>query len=522
MLVLAGLGIGLKAGLLWLGAFPFHADEAVVGLMARHILRGEWPAFFYGQAYMGSLDAALVALAFRVVGEQVLAIRLVQTLLYAGTIALTMQLARRISGDGLAPIFAGALMAIPVVNVTLYTTVSLGGYGEALLLGTLAVLWALQLHRTPGGHWSFFGWGALAGVAFWAFGITLVYSLPAGVLLLAALRKHHPGKSGLSRLAVLLVGCLLGAAPWIGEAVRLGPAAFIAELLGSAIAGVEGLTWLNSLYAHLTNLLLFGATAAAGLRPPWEVRWLAWPLLPFAAAAWLLVLAHSLTFPRRTGPGREGGLLLLGVGAAVCLGFLLTPFGADPSGRYFLPLAPVMAVFAGDFFSKLAAARGPRVAAAGVALLLVFNLWGTLQSAGRNPPGITTQFSPATRVDASAIPALAAFLEEAGEVRGYSHYWVAYPLAFASGEKVVFAPRLPYHPDLRYTPRDDRYPPYKGMVEQSQRVAYITTGQPVLEQSIRGGLDRLGITWQEARLGEFHIFYRLSRPVQPDQLGLPG
>ena len=522
MLVLAGLGIGLKAGLLLLGAFPFHADEAVVGLMARHILRGEWPAFFYGQGYMGSLDATLVALAFRVVGEQVLVIRLVQVLLYAGTIALTMHLARQISGDGLAPVFAGALMAIPVVNVTLYTTVSLGGYGEALLLGSLGLLWALGLYRAPGGHWSFFGWGVLAGVAFWAFGITLVYSVPAGVLLLAALRRHHPRKGGQSRLAVLLVGGLLGAAPWIGEAVRLGPAVFVEELLGSAIAGVEGLTWLSSIYAHLTNLLLFGATAAAGLRPPWEVRWLAWPLLPFAAGAWLLVLAHSLTFLRRTGPGREGGLLLLGVGGALCLGFLLTPFGADPSGRYFLPLAPVMAVFAGDFFSKLAAARGPRVAAAGVALLLVFNLWGTLQSAGRNPPGITTQFSPATQVDASAIPPLAEFLEQAGEVRGYSNYWVAYPLAFHSGEQVIFAPRLPYHPDLRYTARDDRYPPYKGMVEQSQRVAYITSGQPALEQAIRQGLSGLGVSWQEALLGEFHIFYRLSRPVRPAQLGLPG
>jgi hypothetical protein len=60
------------------------------------------------------------------------------------------------------------------------------------------------------------------------------------------------------------------------------------------------------------------------------------------------------------------------------------------------------------------------------------------------------------------------------------------------------------------------------MVEQSQRVAYITTGQPALEQSIRRGLNRLGITWQEARLGEYHIFYRLSRPVQPAELGLPG
>jgi hypothetical protein len=199
--------------------------------------------------------------------------------------------------------------------MTLYTTVSLGGYGEALLLGTLMLIWALQLYRTPGGQWSFFGWGVLAGVAFWAFGITLVYSLPSGVLLLAALRRHHRGKEGLTRVALLLVGGLLGAAPWIAEAVRLGPAVFVAELLGSAIAGVEGLNWLNSIYAHLTNLLLFGTTAAAGLRPPWEVRWLAWPLLPFAAGAWL-VMAHALTSPRRC--DREGTKLLLLGWALAC------------------------------------------------------------------------------------------------------------------------------------------------------------------------------------------------------------
>jgi hypothetical protein len=35
------------------------------------------------------------------------------------------------------------LLAIPSVNVILYTTVSLGGYGEALLLGNL-ILWATR------------------------------------------------------------------------------------------------------------------------------------------------------------------------------------------------------------------------------------------------------------------------------------------------------------------------------------------------------------------------------------------
>ena len=52
---------GWKLILLSMNAFPFNADEAVVALMARHALQGNIPIFFYGQAYMGSLDALLVA-----------------------------------------------------------------------------------------------------------------------------------------------------------------------------------------------------------------------------------------------------------------------------------------------------------------------------------------------------------------------------------------------------------------------------------------------------------------------------
>jgi len=84
------LALLLKLALIALDALPFNADEAVVGLMARHIQGGSWPTFFYGQAYMGSLDASLVALAFRLLGERVESIRIVQTILYAGTIMTTM------------------------------------------------------------------------------------------------------------------------------------------------------------------------------------------------------------------------------------------------------------------------------------------------------------------------------------------------------------------------------------------------------------------------------------------------
>jgi predicted membrane-bound mannosyltransferase len=107
----------LRAALLASGAFPFNADEAIVGLMARHILAGQWPTFFYGQAYLGSLDATFVAAAFALVGEAVLTIRIVQSALWLATILTTMLLTRT---EIPVLVSAGrALLAIPTVNVTL-------------------------------------------------------------------------------------------------------------------------------------------------------------------------------------------------------------------------------------------------------------------------------------------------------------------------------------------------------------------------------------------------------------------
>src|SRR5579859_564986 len=65
-LLVLGAALALRVIVLASGAVSFHSDEAVVALMARHINQGlPIPAFFYGQAYMGSLDALVVGFGFR-------------------------------------------------------------------------------------------------------------------------------------------------------------------------------------------------------------------------------------------------------------------------------------------------------------------------------------------------------------------------------------------------------------------------------------------------------------------------
>jgi hypothetical protein len=576
----------LKSLLLLADAVPFNADEAVVALMARHILQGARPVFFYGQAYMGSLDAYLVAAGFRLFGESVGVLRLVQILLFLGTLATTAALGKAVFGSRQAGLFAAWFLSIPAVNVTLYTTATLGGYGEAMLLGNLILLAALRIATIlsasiPPPPWLWLAFGFLSGLGLWAFGLTLVYSVPSAIFLAwsawktglvshpahlripAALRPSPLSKERAAQWAGwagwAAAGVMAGASPWWSYALVHGPGSLISELAGAAIASVDGSPYAYQILRHSFNLVVLGLPAALGLRPPWEVRWLALPLMPFALAFWLGVAVFSIRRLARPNSGEEISLpysrlrmdanrltrpanitqapvcrvedpgaaiqsttprwLIAGVVAALFAGFLFTPFGVDPSGRYFLPLAVVMALFGADTVLHIRRAWG-RWAYAPVALVLAFNAWGTLDCALRNPPGLTTQFDAKTRIDHRYDPALMRFLLANAEQTGYSTYWVAYPLAFLSEEALIFVPDLPYHLDFRHTTRDNRYEPYARQVAAAGRAAYITANHPALDLRLRESFTALSLGWTEQQIGDYRVFYSLSRHVRPDELDL--
>ena len=526
------VSVALKVWLLLIEAVPFNSDEAVVALMARHILSGERPVFFYGQAYMGSLDAWLVAGGFWLFDESVWVIRLVQGLLFVGVLLTTVKLGAVALGSKRVGILAAWFLAIPPVVVTLYTTVSLGGYGEALLLGNLILLkglWLIKVLRDdrpiPGWHWIVLGF--MVGLGVWAFGLSLVYSIPVGIAILYYLGR---GKKFVEILrtartwraiSLILLGVLVGSMPWWAHALQYGFSQLLWELRGGAIAGVDQANWMIQVWNHFWTFFLFGGTVIFGLRPSWEIRWLAMPLLPIALTFWTGAVVHAFT---RLGEGRSnrrGSGLLLGVMGVLALGFIFTPFGGDPSGRYFLSLAIPLSLFAAEMTFQGVKQYGRWVWSIAV-VILAFNFWGTIQSATNFPPGITTQFDQVAQVDHSYMDELIDFLEGQEIQYGYTNYWVAYPLAFQSDEELIFLPRLPYHEDFRYTFRDDRYEPYRQLVESSDRIAYITTNHPDLNGCLREYFISFDVTYAQKKIGDYQIFYDMSRDVRPDEMGFDG
>ncbi len=533
-------GLLVKAILLFWDVFPFNADEAIVGLMARHILMGERPIFFYGQAYMGSLDAFLVAGFFKFFGQSVSGIRFVQVILYLFTILTCFWVGNKYFGSFRAGLVTALLLAIPPVNTTLYTTVSLGGYGEALLIGNLILIttfylvrnlqenleiqipkdkdegnnyWELKallpnglIRKRSNSNYLWLLWGFLSGFGLWVNGLTLVYSIPTGIGLLVLAVKCKKLNFLLRNSIFLFTGLFAGSLPWWIFAYQNGLDNLIHELFGAAVAVENDSFWMRSIN-HVIYFLILGMPAAIGLRPPWDIVWLGLPLIPFVLLIWGRVLWEWIKLPRSV-----ESRLIEGVVITFVLGFVFTSFGVDPSGRYFLPIWVVMSLVAGkvvdEFLKKTPASWGL------VGLIALFNLWGNVQCAISNPPGLTTQFYAPARIDMSDMPRVIQHLRDHGELRGYSNYWVSYPLAFLTKEEIIYSPRLPYHLDLRYTDRDDRYPRYTREVEESSKVAIITTHNPLLDERMRGLLRERKIEWDEKRIGDFQIYYNLSRPIR--------
>jgi 4-amino-4-deoxy-L-arabinose transferase-like glycosyltransferase len=507
--ILAG-ALAVRTALLACDVVPFDADEAVVALMARHILQGDRPLFFYGQHYMGSLDAYLIAGASAVAGESVLTVRFVQTVLFVAMVLASYAAVLRFADRQTAHLVV-LMLAFPPVMLTLYTTVSLGGYGETLLAGSVLLWWGHRLGHEDAARWLlWFGWGLVVGLGFWVLGLVMVYAVPVAAWLLWRLRTRAWRGCLLAAL-----GFVVGSLPWwLGR----GYLSVLEIWNGAFHSAAPSGGFLGNVGSRLFNLVFLGIPALFGLRFSWTITgppaWLAMPAL----VLYLGALAYGL---RRRGEGvaRSDRLILWAICGLLCLGFVLTSYGADPSGRYFLPLYLPLFVFTADALVMLSKRIG-RWAWVLLAAVTVFNLAGTLQAALTYPPGITAHFNPIAQVDHRHDDELMSFLREHDGQRGYGNYWVSYPIAFLSKEDIILVPRLPYKDNLIYSSHDNRYAPYDALVEASPTVVYVTTDHPRLTAALRMHFATLGVRFREEQIGSYHVFYDLSRRVSPDELSI--
>ncbi|MEP7285326.1 MAG: glycosyltransferase family 39 protein [Chloroflexota bacterium] len=480
-------------------AVSFHSDEAIIGLMARHILQGQpIPTFFYGQAYMGSLDALLVSLSFRVFGESVLSIRLVQSALYLLTVGTTMLIALRLSNNRTVAAIVGVLMALPSPLVALYTTISLGGYGETLLIGNLLLLTACEISLrerwNSWQHWLVLG--GLVGLGWWTNNLIVVYIFPVAILMLRSWRHIVWSRVGGAALAFFVFS-----APWWlynfthdWESIHF---------LSGGFQPVGG-----GLEDRLLGFLLLGLPAVIGVRYSWAVNlWASLWVIPLIILYVGLLVAAS----RRAS-------LMWWMLVGIIMIFVGSSFGVDATGRYLLPMIIPLSILLA-FGAQRLQARWMGAMLGLIMLLIGTNVIGTGLALRTIPPGLTPQFDPATDFTNDYDQQVIDFLHEHGGQYGYATYWASYRLAFLSHETIILSPQLPYKASLVYT-STERYPAYTDKVAQAKQHVFVTVNLPALDAIIAQKMTGAAITYTQQAIGPYTVFYDISKEVTPAELGL--
>jgi hypothetical protein len=187
---------------------PLDSDEAVLGLMARHLGQGEFPLFSYGQTYGGGFELLLAGALAWILPNTVVALRLA-----AATLALA---AEYLLYRALAPaipsrpprLAASAMLAVGGMTYARAMSHLHGVHlNNALLFASLLFWLSRPRTRPPGAFWR----GLWVGVGYW---VSPFVWLLIGCAGLAAVRWWRELlRLSLPQVLWLLVGFALGALP---------------------------------------------------------------------------------------------------------------------------------------------------------------------------------------------------------------------------------------------------------------------------------------------------------------------
>jgi hypothetical protein len=423
-------GLLLVGLLLRLWAFTasrdFSADEAIPGLMARHIAAGrDLPVFYYGQHYFGAVEAYLVAGLFALVGFHAWLVLVPAVAASLALIPLSWSLA-----EHLAPRPAGLLAALPVAFAPpalarLFGN-SGGGYSLAFALQAAALLCCLRAytaHACTAARWAAL-FSLATGVAGWIWQPALI-ALPPLVLPLLVRHPHLRRPATLARIvAPVAVGLL---PPLVYNAVNGWPT--LSQLVQYTADQQSTALW------RMLLLALGGGDEDAPAINPIQ----------------LVITGLAFVVTPLLWRGRKGE-------CAILLGFAALHAAAAHQGvRHLVPVALVGYVLAGAVLARLLARR-PYATLPVAALCIALCAW-SLQLHNR-APDVFAHDVPST----SDLQTAVAALHQRGLHDGYADYWSAYPVTYLSGESIIVAPTLP----PLFGRRVDRYPAYTQTVDGVQ------------------------------------------------------
>jgi len=181
-LFLIALTFCIRIPLIKVRATILPGDEVMFGLMAKHILAGHFPIYYFGQGYLGALEAYVTSSLSLIMGLNGWTVQIGSFLFYSLFMITHFFLIRRLFGLRVSLLSSVLLVMAPVMFWELSVR-ALGGYTEILFLGSLSFLLWLKVY-SDGKRGFLFPLGLSLGLGLWLNPLFFMYLVPLIILTL--------------------------------------------------------------------------------------------------------------------------------------------------------------------------------------------------------------------------------------------------------------------------------------------------------------------------------------------------
>jgi len=521
-LLIAG-GVLLIVARVWLSSNSVDSDSAVTGLMGLHILQGkDFPLFFYGQAYMGSLEAILAALSFKLFGFSASALSLVPTAFWGAFLTAQYFLVKRVFGR-LTAHLSTLLLAFPTSFMAFMIPKAWGNYTANLFLGTIILLLSYKIaglekradHRTK----TMTTLGLLSGLALWTNFGSLIFILTGWLFLLIKDYKIVRDRSWRGYMGGVAVGLfpllLFNAFPIAGSRLLGFPLKDSSCWQTLKFLTTSGQPWRVKLIWGFGNLvkvvticlpIILGAQFTTGyyLIPTLSKLVLVFWVIATGWYVWVKdQLFRKIASFRKVPFDEVFKLYPLVLGGLLIFNYCFGNFFFSPDQpRYLLPLYLVFPVLAAQFLLWVKS-KNLTLFASLLVLVVVHNVYAEY--------GLHLEFSPFAKRP-NRDTQLIEVLQDLKLNRVYAGYWTAFPIIFGTQEEIIASPK--------YGPGNlERYPNYTRMVDASADPAYIfpkqvTEKEGECELIFKEVTGDGGVSYDFAETKEFRIYYHLSQDIR--------
>jgi hypothetical protein len=490
------LAVAFLASLAWCltKGREIEGDDAIMGLMALKISKGEqFPIFFWQAHYSGPIASYLAAPLHWLFAPSPIVLHSVIIPIHMFYSAGMYFLAMSWLGQREA-MMVGLFAALPG---QLFPYSALGGFTESMALVPWIFLLCLGERKSENTRNArFFCGGLLCGFALWVFPL----AFPPVLACLTCQQRAY----GRKPLRLSLAGCFIGLLPVIHHNISQ-PGATILRLFArpsaldrqaaSHILNSDGIIsfflqllekWAYNSYQALLSIPQF-TLSLLGLGPDATVwghisGFITFLAFLFGLWAFFRYRRKQKTIPRA---------ILITVIATYCF---LVLFGLNRD-RYLIPIFLMIPFGLTMAVQRLAVFWGGRVSTMAVAFVLLMNCLANFWDTQTRYPD---------------YQGLARFLQFNGLISGYANYRAAYPLVYLSNERLIYTPAFD---DSEY----DRRTEYTAWVARAEHPTFVFADQTSADR-FRRGLETLNTSWKERAWGPFRIFHDLSPQVDIERL----